>query len=228
MVIWCRTRAASVLGALRRVEYITDNGRGDNFGAFHDQQHCTRVNERPSEIAGQEIDLAQSGATGQHTGLLKQDAELVSPCRPTGTYLSVSPMHEDRRCCVHGTTWRSRTTSAHLGRHPDDHRVCERFRYFFDHGHTRIPSVDAGWRIDHSEAGLYLWATHPEHDCWSAAELLAAQCGILVAPGELYGPAGVRHVRVALTATDERITAAADHLRTLPERLRTLSPPRRA
>ena len=60
--------------------------------------------------------------------------------------------------------------------------------------------------------GLYLWVTHPAHDCWSAAELLADQAGILVAPGELYGSAGSRHVRVALTATDERIAAAARRL----------------
>jgi len=37
---------------------------------------------------------------------------------------------------------------------------------------------------------------------------LAAR-GILVAPGDFYGPTGDRHVRVALTATDERVEAAA-------------------
>jgi aspartate/methionine/tyrosine aminotransferase len=39
-----------------------------------------------------------------------------------------------------------------------------------------------------------------------------AEAGILVAPGEFYGPAGARHVRVALTATDERIDAAVSRL----------------
>src|SRR5262249_12718647 len=72
-----------------------------------------------------------------------------------------------------------------------------------------------GWTIDHSRAGLYMWATHPDHDCWSAAELLAAE-GILVAPGELYGPSGARHIRVALTATDERTAAAAARIRARP------------
>ena len=42
-----------------------------------------------------------------------------------------------------------------------------------------------------------------------------AAAGILVAPGELYGPAGHRHVRVALTATDERIDAAVSRLAAL-------------
>jgi aspartate/methionine/tyrosine aminotransferase len=54
--------------------------------------------------------------------------------------------------------------------------------------------------------------THPGHDCWSAAEVLAAQGGILVAPGSLYGPGGARHVRVALTATDSRVAAAVSRL----------------
>ena len=36
--------------------------------------------------------------------------------------------------------------------------------------------------------------------------------GILVAPGEFYGPRGAQHVRVALTATDERIDAAVERL----------------
>jgi succinyldiaminopimelate transaminase len=72
----------------------------------------------------------------------------------------------------------------------------------------------AGWTISHSEAGLYLWASRPGYDCWSSVRLLA-EAGILVAPGEFYGPAGSQHIRVALTATDERIAAAARRLATL-------------
>ncbi|MER7071601.1 succinyldiaminopimelate transaminase [Terrabacter sp. NPDC000476] len=68
----------------------------------------------------------------------------------------------------------------------------------------------AGLRIDHSEAGLYLWATR-EEDCWTTVSALAER-GILVAPGSFYGVAGERHVRIALTATDERIAAACARL----------------
>ena len=39
-----------------------------------------------------------------------------------------------------------------------------------------------------------------------------AERGILVAPGDFYGPRGARHVRVALTATDERVASAAARL----------------
>jgi aspartate/methionine/tyrosine aminotransferase len=39
-----------------------------------------------------------------------------------------------------------------------------------------------------------------------------AKRGILVAPGEFYGPSGAPYVRIALTATDERVAAAAARL----------------
>jgi succinyldiaminopimelate transaminase len=97
----------------------------------------------------------------------------------------------------------------------DAHALEQRQRYAARRARLRAAFAEGGWTIDHSEAGLYLWAAHPAHDCWSAAELLAAEGGILVAPGELYGAAGTRHIRVALTATDERIAAAAKRLATL-------------
>jgi succinyldiaminopimelate transaminase len=69
---------------------------------------------------------------------------------------------------------------------------------------------DAGFTVDHSDAGLYLWATRGER-CRDTLAWLA-QHGILVAPGEFYGPRGAQHVRIALTATDERIDAAVARL----------------
>ena len=68
----------------------------------------------------------------------------------------------------------------------------------------------SGFRIDDSRAGLYLWATRDE-DCWETVGALA-ELGILVAPGSFYGEAGAKHVRVALTATDEKVDAAAARL----------------
>ena len=69
---------------------------------------------------------------------------------------------------------------------------------------------DAGFTVDDSDAGLYLWATRGE-PCRDTVAWLA-QRGILVAPGEFYGPRGAQHVRIALTATDERIAAAVHRL----------------
>ena len=68
----------------------------------------------------------------------------------------------------------------------------------------------AGWRVEHSTAGLYLWATNGS-GCWDQVRALAEK-GILVAPGEFYGEAGRDHVRIAVTATDERVDAAVSRL----------------
>jgi succinyldiaminopimelate transaminase len=97
----------------------------------------------------------------------------------------------------------------------DAHAALQRARYAGRRAVLADAFTAAGWTIDHSGAGLYLWVTHPGYDCWSAAELLASSCGILVAPGELYGPGGNRHVRVALTGTDERVSLAAAAIKEL-------------
>jgi succinyldiaminopimelate transaminase len=97
----------------------------------------------------------------------------------------------------------------------DSHADEQRSRYAARRLVLRSGLEATGWQIDHSEGGLYLWAQHPAHDCWSAAELLASECGILVTPGTVYGPGGDRHIRLALTASDVQIAAAATALRAL-------------
>ncbi|MPZ59946.1 MAG: succinyldiaminopimelate transaminase [Propionibacteriales bacterium] len=92
----------------------------------------------------------------------------------------------------------------------DAHVAAQRARYAARREILRTALEAAGFRIDHSDASLYLWATRRE-PCWETVRWFAEH-GILVAPGDFYGPAGEQHVRVALTATDERVAAAADRL----------------
>ncbi|MEU1119321.1 MULTISPECIES: bifunctional succinyldiaminopimelate transaminase/glutamate-prephenate aminotransferase [unclassified Streptomyces] len=93
----------------------------------------------------------------------------------------------------------------------DDQHVREqRERYAARRTALRAALLGHGFRIEHSEASLYLWATR-EESCWDTVAHLA-DLGILVAPGDFYGPAGDRFVRVALTASDERIAAAVARL----------------
>jgi succinyldiaminopimelate transaminase len=93
----------------------------------------------------------------------------------------------------------------------DESHVAEQ-RDRYSHRRTRLRDAltAAGLTIEHSEAGLYLWCTRGE-DGWATVDWFAAR-GILVAPGDFYGPAGSRHVRVALTASDERVDAAVARL----------------
>lgn len=92
----------------------------------------------------------------------------------------------------------------------DVHADEQRARYARRRAGLRAAFERHGFRIDHSEASLYLWATRDE-PCWETVAHLAS-LGILVGPGEFYGTAGARHVRVAFTATDERVAAAAARL----------------
>ena len=92
----------------------------------------------------------------------------------------------------------------------DAHEAEQRARYA-RRREALLPAVrDAGFTVEHSEAGLYVWATRGE-PCRDSAAWFAER-GILVAPGEFYGPRGAKHVRIALTATDERIAAAVSRL----------------
>jgi len=95
----------------------------------------------------------------------------------------------------------------------DEHAVEQKARYGARRDILAAGLRGAGFTIEHSEAGLYLWATRPGLNCWAACELLAAECGILVGPGSMYGSAGSDYIRVALTATDERVAAAGARLR---------------
>ncbi len=92
----------------------------------------------------------------------------------------------------------------------DAHEGVQRERYERRRAALLPAFGAAGFRVDHSEAGLYLWATRDE-PCLDTVDWLAAR-GILVAPGDFYGPRGARHVRIALTASDERVAAAVHRL----------------
>lgn len=68
----------------------------------------------------------------------------------------------------------------------------------------------AGFQVQDSDAGLYLWCTRGEPAMDSV--MFLAERGILVAPGTFYGPDGAEHIRVAFTATDERVAAVPARL----------------
>ena len=109
----------------------------------------------------------------------------------------------------------------------DAHVAQQKDRYGVRRALLKPALEAAGYRVEHSEAGLYLWTTRGgrgrdgevvapsggyDGSRWSLVSEFA-DLGILVAPDSFYGAAaGGRHVRIALTSTDERIDAAAQRL----------------
>ncbi len=93
----------------------------------------------------------------------------------------------------------------------DDAHVAEQKERYRARRDLLLPAVRAaGFRVEGSEAGLYLWATRDE-DCWDTLDFLASH-GILAAPGAFYGEAARRHVRIALTASDAGVSSASSRL----------------
>ncbi|CAH0132895.1 succinyldiaminopimelate transaminase [Microbacterium foliorum] len=94
----------------------------------------------------------------------------------------------------------------------DDTHVAAQKELYRTRRDALRPALEAaGFRIDGSEAGLYLWATE-DQDAWASIARLA-DLGILAGPGPFYGPHSTRHVRLALTAPTERIMEGARRLR---------------
>jgi aspartate/methionine/tyrosine aminotransferase len=94
----------------------------------------------------------------------------------------------------------------------DERHVAEqRSRYNARRAALAPALQEAGFQIDESAAGLYIWCTRSE-DAWQSVDWLAS-LGILATPGTFYGPKGASHIRVAMTATDAQITDAAARIR---------------
>jgi succinyldiaminopimelate transaminase len=93
----------------------------------------------------------------------------------------------------------------------DSSHVAEQRERYNARKKTLIPAlVAAGFTIDFSDSGLYLWATRNE-DCWKSISWLAER-GILATPGIFYGEKGSQHIRIAMTATDAQIKDAASRI----------------
>ncbi|HEX5542345.1 MAG TPA: succinyldiaminopimelate transaminase [Micromonospora sp.] len=139
----------------------------------------------------------QSNLAGYRAGLVAGDPELVAELLKIRKHAGMIVPAPVQAAMV-----------AALG--DDEHVAVQRERYRARREVLHAALTGVGFEIDHSEAGLYLWATRRE-DCWQTVDWLARR-GILVSPGSFYGPDGQTHVRVALTETDERIAAVAARL----------------
>ena len=155
--------------------------------------------ERDSVLAVHSLSK-QSNLAGYRAGIVAGCSDLIAELLGVRRHVGLIPPAPVQEAMV-----------AALGDHA--HVAEQRERYRARRERLAPALRAAGFTIDESAGGLYLWATRGE-DAWASVAALA-ELGILVAPGSFYGEEPARHVRVALTATDERIAAAVERLRTL-------------
>ena len=93
----------------------------------------------------------------------------------------------------------------------DENHVQEQAQRYAARRSVLLPALkSAGFKMEFSDAGLYIWCTRDESD-WDSIAWLAER-GILATPGHFYGSAGNRHIRIALTSTDADIADAAQRI----------------
>jgi succinyldiaminopimelate transaminase len=191
----------------RRVDWARDSGAivasDECYGEFGWDAEPTSV-LHPVVSGGDLTDLLalfslskRSNLAGYRAGFVAGDAQLIADLlavRKHAGMIPPRPVQEAMRVLL--------GDQAHVT------EQCERYR----RRRTLLrPALEAaGFTIEHSEGALYLWSTRGESGRDSVEWL--AERGILVAPGDFYGAAACSYIRVGLTATDERIAAAAARL----------------
>ena len=139
----------------------------------------------------------QSNLAGYRAGLVAGCSELIAELLEVRRHAGLIPPEPVQQAMV-----------VALG---DDQHVAEQRERYRARRELLAPALlAAGFAIDESAAGLYLWATRGE-DAWATVSALA-DLGILVVPGSFYGESPARHVRIALTASDSAIADAAARL----------------
>ena len=90
------------------------------------------------------------------------------------------------------------------------HVEAQRSRYNSRRATIKEALTKAGFEIHDSAAGLYIWATRNE-SAWDSVSWLA-EIGIIATPGIFYGEKAAQFIRIAMTATDQQISEAADRI----------------
>ena len=141
----------------------------------------------------------RSNLAGLRVGFYAGDGELVH-------YLSEVRKHAG--FMVPGPTQAAAAVALDDDAHVDAQRerYLERLWFFAD-----VLRAE-GAKVEMPGGSFYLWAEAPGGDAWAFTRDLAERGGVLVSPGDLYGPAGAGHVRVALVQPMERLALVAERL----------------
>jgi succinyldiaminopimelate transaminase len=150
-----------------------------------------QVSDRSRMIVFQTLSK-RSSMTGYRSGFVAAPTDVISALKAYRPTVGTAPQEFVQRASV--VAWGDE-------RHVEETRA--RYRAKRD---VMIPAIEAkGWEIVASEATMYLWVVGPDPDA-------LLERGILVSPGDFFGPSGAGYVRFALVPTLEECERAAELL----------------
>ena len=143
----------------------------------------------------------RSNLAGARVGFYCGDSDLVS-------YLSLLRMHSG--LMVAGPIQKA----ASLAYEDESHVNIQRDRYRDRLANLVESFGKLGCQANLPDGGLYVWAEIPSEfpNSWAFVARLAREFGVLVSPGDLYGPLGARYVRVAAVQPDEVIESISGRI----------------
>ncbi len=199
MVEWARTRGIIAVGDECYAEFTYDDD-----GTPADPVTVLRSDHR-GVLAVHSLSK-RSNLAGYRAGFVAGDPELVQylgEVRKHAGLMMPAPIQ----------------AAAAVAWSDDAHVEIQRRRYAERRAFTLPVLEKFGLVHDGGPSTFYLWLRDVEgtDDGWELAARLA-EAGTLVAPGDLYGPAGADHVRLALTQPDDRLELALQRLRETADR----------
>jgi succinyldiaminopimelate transaminase len=133
---------------------------------------------------------------GARIGFFAGDADLVHYLREVRKHAGLMPPGPVQAAAV-------------LALGDDAHVEAQRARYLARLRRLQQVLAATGYPVQLPDGAFYLWAAAPDGDAWAAARDLAKRAGIVVSPGEFYGPDSTGYFRVAAVQPDDRIELAA-------------------
>jgi len=186
-------------------------GRDHDVTVFSDECYCEFTWDRgPETMLSQGLDgvvavhslSKRSNLAGLRVGFYSGDPDIVGYLRSVRQHAGLM---------VPGPA----QAAAAVALDDDAHVELQRHRY-----RGRLETMAAalgavGFSCEMPQGGFYLWVRVPErfNDAFEAAAFLATTAGLVVSPGEFYGPSASDYIRIAVVQPDERIALAASRLR---------------
>jgi succinyldiaminopimelate transaminase len=155
-----------------------------------------QVTDRSRVIVFQTLSK-RSSMTGYRSGFVVAPTEVIAALKAYRPTVGTAPQEFVQRASV--VAW-------------SDERHVEKTRArYAAKREVMIPAIESlGWEIVASQATMYLWVVAPD----DAVDRLLER-GVLVSPGDFFGPSGAGYIRFALVPTLDECRRAAEILRSL-------------